>query len=80
MKHTILFILSIFSLISVSAQSEEWKEYCQLQFKAQSAFKKGDYPQTSQFYSKMDSVYGKIVDYADIRNYYKTRLSNSSFR
>lgn len=69
MKQTILIILSIFSLISVSAQSEEWKEYCQLQFKAQRAFKKGDYQKASKSYSQMDSVYGKIVDYADMRNY-----------
>ena len=69
MKRIFLFFLLIVSAIRLSAQSEEWKEYCHLQLKAQSAFKKGDYPQTSQFYSKMDSVYGKIMDYADMRNY-----------
>ena len=69
MKRIILFFLLIVSTISLSAQSEEWKEYCQLQFKAQSAFKKGDYQKASKSYSQMDSVYGKIVDYADMRNY-----------
>lgn len=69
MKRIILFFLLIVNTISLSAQSEEWKEYCQLQLKAQSAFKKGDYQKASKSYSQMDSVYGKIVDYADMRNF-----------
>lgn len=69
MKRVIFFILLILSSIRMYPQSEQWREYCHLQFIAQDAFAKGNFAKASFIYSKMDTVYGRIVDYSDMQKF-----------
>ena len=40
-----------------------------LQYQAKAAFDNSDYSHAAQFYRQMDSVYGHIVDYRDMRSF-----------
>ena len=40
-----------------------------LQYQAKAAFDNSDYSNAAQFYRLMDSVYGHIVDYKDMKNF-----------
>ncbi len=40
-----------------------------LQYQAKAAFDNSNYSNAAQFYQQMDSVYGHIVDYRDMRNF-----------
>lgn len=65
----LLFTLIFISLTgSAFSQSEQWKEYCRIRYQANAAFENCDYLQSMNYYLQMDSIYGRIVDYADMRH------------
>lgn len=64
-----LLSLSIFGYLSAFSQSEELREYCTLKFKAQRAFEHDYYDVALNHYQQMLQVYGRIVDYKDMRNF-----------
>lgn len=69
MKKSLTIILFTLSILSTFSQSEEWRAYCSLKFKAQHAFEQDYYDAALNHYQQMLQVYGLIVDYKDMRNF-----------
>ncbi len=69
MKKFLLFYVVLLCAYCAFPQTEQWRKYCVLQYQAKAAFDNNDYSNAAQFYQQMDSVYGHIVDYADMRNF-----------
>ena len=65
----LLTVILFFAVGSMFSQSPEWQQCFSLQAGASRAFNKADYPLAANKYAQMDSVYGRIVDYADMRKY-----------
>ena len=69
MKKMLLFSIVLLCAYCAFSQTEQWRKYCVLQYQAKAAFDNSDYSHAVQFYRLMDSVYGHIVDYKDMRNF-----------
>ena len=69
MKKFLLFYVVLLCAYCAFPQTEQWRKYCVLQYQAKAAFDNNDYSNAAQFYQQMDSVYGLIVDYKDMRNF-----------
>lgn len=69
MKKFLLFYVVLLCAYCAFPQTEQWRKYCVLQYQAKAAFDNSDYSNAAQFYQQMDSVYGHIVDYRDMRNF-----------
>lgn len=69
MKKFLLFYVVLLCAYCTFPQTEQWRKYCVLQYQAKAAFDNNDYSHAARFYQQMDSVYGHIVDYKDMRNF-----------